>query len=68
MDEPAFRARFSGTPLMRARWDGMRRNACVVLGNRGDPKALPALRATLVDPDPMIRSHAEWAIRRLSGA
>jgi epoxyqueuosine reductase len=67
MDEHAFRARFSGTPLMRARWDGMRRNASVVLGNRGDPKALPALRAALADPDPVIRSHADWAIRRISG-
>jgi epoxyqueuosine reductase len=67
MNEPAFRARFSGTPLMRARWDGMRRNASVVLGNRGDPKALAALRAALADPEPVIRSHADWAIRRISG-
>ena len=44
LDEAAFRARYSGTSLMRARYDGMRRNACVVLGNRGDPAALPALR------------------------
>jgi len=67
MDETAFRGRFSGTPVMRARWDGMRRNACVVLGNRRDPRALPALGAALRDPDPMIRSHAGWAIRRITG-
>ncbi len=65
MDERAFRMRFSGTPVMRARWDGMRRNACVVLGNRGDATALPALRAALSDVDPVIRSHAAWAIRRI---
>ena len=33
MDEAAFRKRFSGTPLMRARWDGMRRNADIVRRN-----------------------------------
>lgn len=35
MDEAAFRARYSGTSLMRARWDGMVRNARIVRGNRG---------------------------------
>ena len=36
LDEAAFRHRFSGTALMRAKWEGMRRNACIVLGNRGE--------------------------------
>lgn len=66
LDEAAFRARYSGTSLMRARWDGMRRNACVVLGNRGDPASLPALRRVLADDDPMIREHARWAIERIA--
>jgi epoxyqueuosine reductase len=35
MDEAAFRARYSGTSLMRARWDGMVRNARIVRRNRG---------------------------------
>ena len=67
LDEPTFRARYSGTSLMRAKWEGMRRNACVVLGNRADPRALPALRAALEDPDPVIRSHAAWAVGRIGG-
>ena len=65
MDESTFRARYSGTSLMRARWDGMRRNACVVLGNRRDEKALPLLRQALTDADPVVRSHAEWAVRKI---
>jgi epoxyqueuosine reductase len=65
MGEAEFRLRYSGTPIMRARRDGMRRNACVVLGNRRDPRALPALRAALEDEDPVVRSHAAWAIRRI---
>jgi epoxyqueuosine reductase len=65
LDEPAFRARFSGTSLMRARWDGMRRNACIVLGNRGDAEAIPALEAASRDADPMVAEHARWAIARI---
>jgi epoxyqueuosine reductase len=68
LDEAAFRSRFSGTPIMRARRGGMRRNACVVLGNRCDPRALPALRGALSDPDLVVRSHAEWAIGRIAGS
>src|SRR5262249_48284857 len=64
LDEATFRKRYSGTPLMRAKWEGMRRNACIVLGNRGDPAALPALRRALDDADPIIRDHAAWAIAR----
>ena len=67
LDEAAFRQRFSGTALMRAKWEGMRRNACIVLGNRGRREALPALRRALGDADPVVRSHAAWAIRKIGG-
>ncbi len=65
LDEAGFRARYSGTPLMRAKWEGMRRNACVVLGNRGDAAALPALERAADDTDPVVRSHAAWAVRAI---
>jgi len=65
MDEAAFRAAYSGTPLMRAKWEGMRRNACIVLGNSGGTPQLPGLRAVLDDPDPVVRNHATWAIARI---
>jgi epoxyqueuosine reductase len=68
MGEKAFRARFSGTAIMRAKWEGMRRNACVVLGNRRDPAAVRALAAALSDPDPVLRGHAAWALGRIGGA
>jgi epoxyqueuosine reductase len=66
MDERTFRRRYSGTALMRARWDGMRRNACVVLGNRGDRAAIPALERARRDADPVVRSHAAWALERIA--
>jgi len=46
----------------------LRRNALVVLGNVADPhdpEAVAALRNALDDDDPLIRSHAVWAVRRL---
>jgi epoxyqueuosine reductase len=67
MDEATFRARYSGTSLMRAKWQGMRRNACVVIGNRGEEMALPALERALDDADPVVRSHAAWAVRKIGG-
>jgi epoxyqueuosine reductase len=65
MEEAEFRARYSGTALMRARWDGMRRNACIVLGNRGDRASAPALRRALADADPVVRESAAWALERI---
>ncbi len=34
MDEATFRSRYEGSSLMRARWEGMRRNAGIVLDNQ----------------------------------
>ncbi|HEX4826505.1 MAG TPA: tRNA epoxyqueuosine(34) reductase QueG [Candidatus Polarisedimenticolaceae bacterium] len=67
MDEATFRKRYSGTPLMRAKWEGMRRNACIALGNRKDFEALPGLRRAIEDDDPVVREHAQWAIERIEG-
>lgn len=65
MDEARFRARFEGSPIRRARLEGLKRNACVVLGNLGDPRAVPLLARALEDPSPLVRGHAAWALGRL---
>jgi epoxyqueuosine reductase len=57
-----FRRRFRGTALTRARRRGMLRNAAIVLGNRGDPAALPALQLALHDEEELVRDAARWAI------
>ena len=51
---------------MRAKRQGLRRNAIVALGNAGDSKAIPALRRVLLDDEetPMLRGHAAWALGR----
>ena len=66
LDEPAFRGRFRRTALWRARRSGLLRNAAIVLGNRGDAAAAPALRRALDDTDPVIRAAAAWALSRVS--
>jgi epoxyqueuosine reductase len=62
-----FRARFAGRAIMRAKRDGLLRNACVVLGNLGDPMAVPALSGALGDESALVRGHAAWALGRLGG-
>ena len=66
LSEAEFRARFAGTSLRRAKWDGMLRNACVALGNRRDPSAVPILRQTLQAAPPLARAHAAWALGRIA--
>ena len=65
LSEEEFRRRFRGTALMRSKRRGLLRNAALVLGNRGDPAALPALRRALADPEPLVREAAQWAIERI---
>jgi epoxyqueuosine reductase len=61
----AFRRRFRGTAVTRAKRRGLLRNAALILGNRGDPAALPALRRALDDPEPLVREAAQRAIERI---
>jgi epoxyqueuosine reductase len=61
-----FRRRFRGTALGRARRRGLLRNAAIVLGNKGDPAALPALQRALNDAEPLVRDAARWAIERIT--
>jgi epoxyqueuosine reductase len=65
LSEEEFRKRFRGTALTRAKRGGLLRNAAIALGNQGDPAALPALRKASLDPDPMVREAALWAIERV---
>jgi epoxyqueuosine reductase len=68
LDEAGFRARFRGTAFWRARRSGLLRNAAIVLGNRRDRAAEPALRRALADADPVIQRAAAWALSRLHPA
>lgn len=67
MTEPEFDRRFGATPLSRPGWNGLRRNAAIVLGNRGDERAIPALIEALHDGSPLVRGAAAWALGQLRG-
>ncbi len=67
LDAAGFHARFRRTAVMRAKRRGLLRNAAVVLGNTGNPAAVPSLVTALADPEPLVRGHAAWALGRLGG-
>jgi epoxyqueuosine reductase len=62
----AFRQRYGGRPIARARRDGLARNAVVALGNWGDRRAVGPLRRAMTDADPIVRDHAEWALASMA--
>ena len=65
LDDDAFRKRFEGSPIRRAKREGLQRNVCVALGNIGDRVAVPALVNALNGGEPLVRSHAAWALGRI---
>jgi epoxyqueuosine reductase len=71
LSEAEFREMFRGSPVKRAKWRGLVRNACVALGN-AQPSASSAatqIRETLqrlsASPDPIISESALWALSRI---
>lgn len=67
LDEAAFAERFRGRAILRAKRDGLVRNACVALGNTGTGAELCALIAAMSDRSALVRGHAAWAVGRLAG-
>ena len=68
LDEAGFRQRFAGTPMLRARRLGLRRNVCVALGNIGDERALPALEMRRTAKSPWFPSTPVGRLARLRHA
>jgi epoxyqueuosine reductase len=68
LTEETFKARFRGSPILRAKRRGFLRNVCVALGNLGRVEAVPALAEALAsDPEFLVRGHAAWALGRIGG-
>ena len=68
LDDAAFRALFSKSPVKRIGRDRFVRNVLVAIGNSGDGSLLPFIRARLDDPAPLVRGMAVWALGRLAPA
>ncbi len=67
LDDAAFRARFSGSPIKRIGRDRFLRNVLYAIGNSADPALAPSATRHLDDPDPTVSDAARWALARLTG-
>ena len=67
MTQQEFSRRFKGSPIKRTKRRGFLRNVLVAIGNWGDRRAVPALKDALTDDEPLVRSHAAWALGRIGG-
>ncbi|MCA0013904.1 tRNA epoxyqueuosine(34) reductase QueG [Mesorhizobium sp. B292B1B] len=65
LDDTAFRAFFSGSPIKRIGRDRFVRNVLIAAGNSRDAALSDAVRALLADASPVVRGAAIWALARL---
>ncbi|RIV83648.1 tRNA epoxyqueuosine(34) reductase QueG [Aurantiacibacter zhengii] len=65
LDDAAFRARFSGSPIKRVGRDRFVRNCLIAAGNSADAALVPQVQALAKDPDPVVAEAAQWALSRL---
>ena len=72
LTEEEFRGVFRGSPVKRAKWRGLVRNACVALGNSGLRTGEPRyaeicarLSELGASGDSVLAEHARWALARL---
>lgn len=68
LDDAAFRARFTASPIKRIGRNRFIRNVLIAIGNSGAAALLPAAQRLLDDAAPQVRAMAVWACRRLMDA
>ena len=62
MSVAEFQQQLRGSPMKRAKREGLARNAALVLGNIGNADDIPTLLTALSDSESRVRSHAAWAL------
>jgi epoxyqueuosine reductase len=65
LDEAAFRARFTTSPIKRIGRNRFIRNVLIAAGNSGDAKLRPHIVPLLGDADPVVQEAAIWADNEL---
>lgn len=65
LDDEGFRALFAGSPVKRIGHSRFLRNVLIGIGNSGFSGYVPAVENRLLDPSPLVRGAAIWALRRL---
>ena len=66
LDDAAFRALFSGSPIKRTGRDRFVRNVAIAAGNSGDAAMVAPLQALLEDKSELVREAAGWALNELA--
>ncbi|MEE2881904.1 MAG: tRNA epoxyqueuosine(34) reductase QueG [Chloroflexota bacterium] len=67
LDEEGFKNKFAGTPIMRTKLSGLKRNACIALGNNKDESSVSELSKCLMEELELVRGHAAWALGQIGG-
>lgn len=67
LDDVAFRARFSGSPIKRIGRDRFVRNVLYAIGNSGDGALCGLAQGLCEDADAAVADAARWAVARLLG-
>ena len=65
LEDTAFRARFSGSPIKRIGRDRFVRNVAYAIGNSACPELIPSVQALVDDADPAVADAARWAVTQL---
>ncbi|HMF68285.1 MAG TPA: tRNA epoxyqueuosine(34) reductase QueG [Phyllobacterium sp.] len=65
LDDAAFRAMFAGSPIKRIGRDRFMRNVLIASGNSGQRGLIEAIETHLVEPSPLVRGAAVWALGEL---
>lgn len=66
LDDTAFRAKFTASPVKRLGRNRFLRNVFIAIGNSGNPDFLSLIPAALADESPLVRAMAVWAAARLA--
>jgi len=67
LDEAAFRARFTKSPVKRIGRDRFVRNVLIAIGNSGDGTLAREAKRLVTDDSPLVRGAAVWALSQLLG-
>lgn len=65
MSPEDFNRAFKDSPVKRAKYQGIRRNVAIAMGNSGEARFRPQLERLAADDDANVAEHARWALKQL---
>ncbi len=68
LDGENFGRLFFGSPVKRAKFEGLQRNIAIAMGNSGLEKYVPQLREWAAGQDPVLAESARWAVSEIERA